>query len=113
AIEIAGVEQRDTGIDCGTNCCNALVFVDRPIGARRHPHAAEPPLAHQRPGFSQSDSLHRVTLQQRCHEPAASSFRESARPDKAAMPPSAQLAELPPWHPRYIQSYIAMSALQP
>jgi hypothetical protein len=41
AVEVAGVDQVDAGVDCGVNRRDALRAICRPVGAG-HAHATEP-----------------------------------------------------------------------
>ena len=62
AVEIAGVDQGDTGFDGGAQRRHALGFVRWTIDARRHAHAAEPKNRDFRTVTAQSDFLHRAPV---------------------------------------------------
>src|SRR5208282_4626520 len=62
AVEVAGVEQRDPGVEGGADRGDALAVVGLAVDAR-HAHQAEPGPGHHRPAAAQRGRLlHACTL---------------------------------------------------
>ena len=63
AVEIAGVDCRDAGLERGMDGGDGLGIVGRPVDAR-HAHAAEPKGGNQRAVTAEEKSLHRVRVRE-------------------------------------------------
>ena len=62
AVEVAGVEKIDAGIERGADRGDAFGFVRRSVDARRHAHTAEAERAYLRSAPAQFHCLHHVSL---------------------------------------------------
>jgi hypothetical protein len=86
-VEVAGVDQREAGLQRGVHRGDALRAVGRTVGAR-HAHRAQAERGNGRPGAAQGSCLHRVS---------PSSVRPTLRLRRAARERSVHHGRAAPW----------------